>query len=103
VNKDIVDIALAEDRLFAKMVVLREGASLRTADELRERFVFDAMDLLGVDVAGYGGEDDPDSLDENVCEYERALGDAGYTVAWEDGFVIYKDLTEDEIEYLANV
>jgi hypothetical protein len=93
---------MIEANIDAKVVVLREGSSLRTAEELLEVFVGDACALLGANpqVDSFNEEDRFEALESARSEYENQLGDAGYTVVWNDGFVIYKDLTEEEEKYL---
>lgn len=85
--------------LIAKVVVMREGSSLRTADELNACFISDAAGLLGMtDELDDTTEEDRSEL---VVEWESKLAQASFTVYWDDGFVIYKDLTDEEAEYLA--
>lgn len=93
-------------------VVIREGASLRTADELLECFVSDAIDL-GAELSPYGAEslrlarealendrsarsgvawiesdDVREGLADLAWQVEADLSD--YCVVWEDGYVIYR-------------
>jgi hypothetical protein len=91
-----------DDSIDAKVVVLREGSSHRTAEELLEVFVDDACALLDVNpqVDSFNEEDRSEALESARIEYENQLGDAGYTVVWNDGYVIYKDLTDEELEYI---
>jgi hypothetical protein len=90
--------------LESKALIIREGASLRTADELRECFIADACGLLDVNpqVDAYNEDDRSEALETAVREYETQLGNANYTVVWDDGYVIYKDLSEKALEALEN-
>jgi hypothetical protein len=99
------------------IVVAREGASLRTADELVLQFIVDAQDVAeaanqtiklapwGEDVVKQAGEamDDgdnwlaDDTLSDhlhtvaNQMETELAgLDGGGFYVHWDDGFLIYR-------------
>lgn len=99
----------------SKFVLNREGSSLRTSDELQEVMILDACALLNVDapelpVEDESNEDELDALDllsellnELREEYEGKLSEAGYTVVWNDGYVIYKDLTDEESEAISYV
>jgi hypothetical protein len=91
-------------------VVIREGASLRSADELCHEFLGDVASVLrswpsdeyreaetrlGNALADSDGSwfDDPDDADECrdlVTNGEAALGDAGYMVIWDDGYRIVR-------------
>ncbi len=90
------------DAIYDKAIVIREGSSSRTSEELLEVFVEDACDLLDVNpqVDSFNEEDRQDALESARIEYENQLVEAGYTVVWNDGFVIYKDLTDEELEYI---
>ena len=91
------------DAVFAKAVTIREGAT-RTADELNEQFIIDAGDLLDLPDPTFPMNMDANEysvyLTEEASNLETQLSNAGYTVLWNDGFVIYKDLTEDEAKYV---
>lgn len=102
-TKTSEEIDALENGISQKAVTIREGASLRTADELREVFVEDACGLLDVNpqVDQYNEEDRSEALESAVSEYENQLASAGYTVVWNDGYVIYNDLTDEEAEYLS--
>ncbi len=103
-------------------VVIREGASLRTSDELRATFVGDATDL-GVKLSTWGadliervwanlnanermgvmwlsGDNAGDELDMElgtlVNQCETALYELGYSVRWDDGYVIYRGEVGEE-------
>ena len=100
-----------------KVVISRDGASLRTANELLSVFVADAVSLWvelspwGVDVrtrydAALESARDPqtgaawlpdtdagmalhDDMNTLVCQAESSLYELGYGVEWEDGYIIY--------------
>jgi hypothetical protein len=93
---------IAEANIDAKVVVIREGSSSRTSEELLEVFVEDACDLLDVNpqVDSFNEEDRFEALESARSEYENQLANAGYTVVWDDGFVIYKDLGMRELNYI---
>lgn len=101
-------------------VVVREGAAARTADELLSVFLGDAQGL-GVELAPYGKDvesrvdaaldanrlygaawlpEDAEALrDELVTvadQAEAALCELGYSVEWEDGYVIFPAGEDDE-------
>jgi len=82
-----------------KFVGNREGSCSRTATELAEVFISDACHLLSIDEPELL-EEDEEFIHDIAREYEDKLNDADYTVIWDDGFFIYKDLTEEEQEYL---
>lgn len=100
-------------------VAVREGATLRTADDLAVTFLEDVAELYAYtfpdrastdrlkveDAANYwraqlpkGGwlpvDDEgasPDALQDAVFQGEQRLADAGYFVEWDDGYVIVRD------------
>jgi hypothetical protein len=90
------------DTIEAKVHTIREGSSSRTAEELLEVFVEDACALLDVNpqVDSFNEEDRFEALESARSEYENQLANAGYTVVWDDGFVIYKDLGMRELDYI---
>ena len=87
------------------IVVQREGSSQRTVEELLRVFVSDCFDLTGqqrfedllaefdglllVDSGGYEPEIF-DRLDGISWQAESWLGDEGYNVEWNDGYIIFK-------------
>lgn len=91
-------------------IVSREGASLRSADDLCHTFLGDVASVLGswpsdafreaetrlgnaLHDSGGSWWNDPDDADECrdlVTNGEAALGDAGYSVYWEDGYRIIR-------------
>lgn len=101
--------------------VIREGAALRTGDELAELFIVDAHSLLhpGGDLpaewavvleaceedhanggAWLTNDDLSEELDSLLCTAEDQLTDAGWTVDWDDGYVIWRptaDAPPDEL------
>jgi len=83
------------DTIEKKVHTIREGSCSRTAEELTQVFFADAQFILQSKKleARELGEDD-------IREVEGLLSDAGFTTFWDDGYVIYKDLTEDEARYL---
>ncbi len=85
------------------IVVQREGSSQRTVEELSLRFVEDALDLAVVSgpnseiealqsllTEGLASTDSLDALDDIVHETESRLSDMGYSVEWNDGYIIFK-------------
>jgi hypothetical protein len=82
-----------------KFVGNREGSCSRTAQELAEVFIGDACHLLSIEEPIIA-EEDEEFIHDIAREYEEKLNEAGYSVVWDDGFAIYKDLTEEEVEYL---
>lgn len=94
-----------ENELEAKVVVIREGAALRTSDELMEQFIEDACGFLDVNpqVDEYDEDDRSNALSQAVSVFESKLSAAGYTTVWDDGYVIYKDLSDEAKEYLSEV
>lgn len=104
------------------ILVVRDGAALRTADELSRLFVSDAVDCgaelspWGLDVLArfdrmsetsdygttwlpqtYEGETLRDELGSLVDQVEADLGTLGLAVDWEDGYVIRQaNLADDE-------
>lgn len=101
-------------------IIVREGASVRTADELALTFVDDAVSL-GAKLSAYGKNVRArveDRLEENrsprsgvawldndtlatelhwlVTEMETELSTLGYVVEWEDGYVITWADSEEE-------
>ncbi len=90
------------ESVFEKAVVIREGSSSRTSEELLEVFVDDACALLDVNpqVDSFNEEDRFEALESARSEYENQLANAGYTVVWDDGFIIYKDLGTRELDYI---
>lgn len=98
-----------EASIESKVVCIRDGSCTYTAEEVCGNLIAEACGILDVNPENFGyeyDEDDPDGLTEYEAlssiadEYESKLADAGYTVVWNDGFVIYKDLTDEELEYL---
>lgn len=81
-----------------KAVVVREGAASRTVEELRACFVTDACGLL--DCNPQQLVNDELYSDANVDAYEQMLGRAGFTVVWNDGYVIYQGLSDQAEEAL---
>ncbi len=87
------------------IVVQREGSAARTAEELLRVFVSDCFDLTGqqrfadllaefdalllVDSGGYESEIF-ERLDGIAWQAESWLGDEGYNVEWDDGYIIFK-------------
>ncbi len=82
------------------MLVIREGASQRTADEGAAVFISDSADLLKVELDDAtknlidftGWLDNPDAeeaLFDLVTEWEGRLADAGFVAVWDDGYIIY--------------
>lgn len=107
-DDDEIDEAAIEAELVQKAVVVRDGAR---GWRLGQVFVSDALDLLeeaGVkvdrDAFEIPDEDDVD-YSQTMADYERELEDAldaaGFTSFWNDGYVIYKDLSEKALEYTA--
>lgn len=102
-----------DQELETKVTTIREGSSLRTADELCVVFIEDACGLLGNTFSpelesieltdGYASEEDSEELSDAARECDERLVSAGFTTVWNDGYVIYKDLSEDCAEYLAEV
>jgi len=91
-----------DDEYEAKAIIIREGASSRTAEELSRQFLEDASTLLPD--AGWANivyEDE--YLDNVVNEAEMDLAGAEYTTFWNDGYVIYYGLSEEAIEALSKV
>jgi hypothetical protein len=88
------------------VIITRDGASSRTADELMAVFIMDVDDLRGeglrtpamgqdMELAAKveGWLDDPDdsqALHDAVMDWEGYLSEAGYSVAWDDGYVIWR-------------
>ena len=103
---------LTENSIFAKLEVMREGSSLRNAEELKATFVYDVCEILNIatpndelnELASMSWNDDDENAYQNLADYvsnaEEKLAEAGYTVVWDDGFCIYKDLTDEEADYL---
>lgn len=87
------------------IVAQRAGSSNRTSDELAAVFVIDTAEIIGEeslnadqkeDYAFAGTIDgwceDPDdsqALSDMIGTWESYLGDAGYSVVWDDGYWIY--------------
>jgi|ERR1700693_2120696 len=94
-SQEIDNLTLSID---TKFVGNREGSCSRTAQELAEVFIGDACHLLKIDEPELT-EEDEEFIHDIAREYEDKLNDAGYTTVWDDGFFIYKDLTEEELEY----
>jgi len=98
-----------ESELESKFVGNREGSSSRTSEELSEVFVMDACALLNTstpddiselaEAAREGIENAQENLNDYVRNAEEKLSEAGYTVVWNDGFVIYKELSDEAAEY----
>ena len=94
-----------------KAIVIREGSCLRTSEELCNVFVDDVCDLLGItrppadefcthdtDDEGEGCPPDCTQINSEItADYERKLPDK-FTVVWNDGYVIYRDLDAAERE-----
>jgi hypothetical protein len=87
-----------ERSLEEKFIGNREGSCSRTATELAEVFIGDACHLLNIPEPEFL-EEDEEFIHDVVREYEDKLNNAGYSTIWDDGFFIYKDLTEEEMEY----
>lgn len=91
----------------SKIVCIREGSAVYTADEQCQNLIDEACALLDCNpeqLANIDPEDadfdEHEALEENARLYEEKLESAGYTIVWNDGFVIYKDLTDEELEYV---
>lgn len=102
----------------AETLVTREGASMRTADELSHEFLTDVVSVCGEwpsaefesetirlgnaladNRSDWGsawlpdsddGEDLPDTLQDLVRTAESFLADHGYTAVWQDGYRIIR-------------
>lgn len=108
--------------------VVREGASLRTGDELLEQFINDAMDLLtppvtpggvvstswnvvleacaedhAVHGAWLGNDDVREDLEATKDHAEDQLTNAGWTVDWNDGYVIWRPTADAPAEELRRI
>lgn len=94
------------DSLDAKAIIVRDGNRGRF---LAHCFVQDACAILP-DAEGCVHEDECEQVEDNEqdCQcvldaasgLEDLLNEAGYSTYWNDGYVIYKDLTEAEREYV---
>lgn len=103
-----IDEAQIETELATKAVVVRDGAR---GWRLGACFVEDALGLLeganvAVDRAAFEIPDEDDvDYTQTLADYERELEDAldaaGFTTYWNDGYVIYKDLSEAALTYTA--
>lgn len=91
---------LIENAIFAKVVASRDGSALYTAQEVCENYVTEACALLNLPEHVFEEADDENVKSEIADEYERKLSDAGFTTVVNDGFVIYKGLTDEEKAYL---
>lgn len=99
-----------EDELQTKAVVVREGSALYTAAEQCQNFVAEACALLGKDFeqirstleeeCAADDYDEDEAWTETVEDFEALLDEAGYTTVWNDGVVIYKDLSDGAAEYV---
>lgn len=80
-------------------IIIRDGASTRTARELVAQLAYDAADLiptesdtcnaLGDSLAeGAEGAEDVESVDYIARELEDMLYSAGYIIEWNDGYII---------------
>ena len=91
----------------AKIEVIREGSALRTAAELNECYIEDACALLDVNRENLSGTDPDEDFDlylnDTANGYEWKLDAAGYTTVWNDGYVLYKDLSDEALEFLSEV
>ena len=104
-----------EEDAAAKAIVVREGSSLRTSEELCDVFVDDVCELLAIErppadeFCPHNTDDEgegcpPDCTQTNGAfaselanDYERKLPNK-FTVVWNDGYVIYRDLDAAERE-----
>jgi len=90
-----------DQELDTKAIVIRDGAR---GWRLGSCFIEDAQDILGVDDGETPSEDDEDygEIIDDLCRIcEELLNGSGYTVVWNDGYVIYQDLSDEAIESLA--
>lgn len=95
-SNEIDNLTLSID---SKFVCSREGSCSRTAQELAEVFIGDACHLLSIDEPTIT-EEDEEFIHDIAREYEDKLSEEGYSVVWDDGFAIYRNLTDEENEYL---
>ena len=95
-SNEIDNLTLSID---SKFIGNRVGSCNRTAQELAEVFIGDACYLLSIDEPTIT-EEDEEFIHDIAREYEDKLSEAGYSVVWDDGFAIYKDLTDEENDYL---
>ena len=65
---------------------------------MAETFIGDVCHLLKITEPAISKEDE-EFIHDIAREYEDKLNNANYTVVWDDGYFIYKDLTEEELEY----
>jgi len=94
-----------EDRLQfsidSKCIIARDGSRGRF---LSNCLILDACGLLEQEVPEgieeYSEPDENGNIYEIATEMETKLFEAGYTVISNDGYLIYKDLTDEENEYL---
>lgn len=83
-----------------KVMYQREGASLRTAEEIGLQFITDVGYLLDIpyllDFVTFANKKkyDPDEIEEYVVDAESCLHIAGYSVDWCDGYIIYGEESE---------
>jgi hypothetical protein len=100
------------------IIVSREGAANRTADELAAVFVLDVADIrypgyqdnhlilpaedhedvqFASEITGWCDDpDDSQRLSDLIPKWEAILSDAGYSVAWDDGYQIWRVAFDDE-------
>lgn len=89
-------------------IIIREGAAVRTSEELVQVFVHDAasvvfgegtddqesrVNLLRIDIdyeISLADDADLDVIDQLAFEAEQLLSELGYWVEWNDGYLIYK-------------
>jgi hypothetical protein len=89
------------------VLIRRDGAASRTGDELAAVFVLDVHGMteevralsngeredveLASSVSGWCDDpDDSQALSDAVRDWEHILSDAGYGVAWDDGYQIWR-------------
>jgi hypothetical protein len=84
-------------------VVIREGAALRTAEELLLQFLTDSAELShDADLTRIAAEawrdheanlvGEAEALDDACFQAEAILGGQSFAVVWNDGYIIYDDL-----------
>ena len=94
-----LDLDNLQFSIDSKFVGNRDGSCSRSAEELAEVFIGDACALLKLEEPIIIKEVQ-EFIHDIAMDYEGMLSDKGYDVVWNDGFAIYKDLTEEEAAYL---
>ena len=93
-----------EHSIENKVIIVREGSR---GWGLGECFIEDACGILSIEKPELPDreedrEDYSEAVEDFVREFEGKIGEKGFTVIWNDGYVVYENLNSKELEFMEN-